>query len=420
MRWPFLEIVASREDFKDLVTTGSEMTSLKSGNPFLSRIAFAAAIACLLPLPGVISAQVAPKPAIPSASPSVAGRATLHVYRQWHFAGSLGKFPAFVDEREVASVGNGRFFVARLEPGRHVIRNKDKTRTAEIDMKAGQDYYVRLEFTSGFVNHMIATHVAEEVGRSEMQPLKPVEAGNIKDPNIVVAQAAGPGKAADGEHAATLSPEEESALAAATRSAESAEQAADLQGALNQYSSIYNTYGPGLAPAALRDLQAHIVKILSALESSASEAEGKANQREALAIYMTALNGTPDFAADQFDQRLRVHIFTLVAHLTPPPAIPEEARRHVGYAAAAVQLAEKDPAQLDSAIDEFQQALRIAPWWPELYYNTGLLLEKKERFGDAARCLNLYLLAAPNAQDAAAVRQRMYALEYKEKALHKN
>src|SRR5258708_29655390 len=224
---------------------------------------------------------------------------------------------------------------------------------------------------------MIATHVAEEVGRSEMQPLKPVEAGNIKDRSIVVAQAAGPGKAEDGEHADRLSAEEESALAAATEAAESAEQAADLQGALNQYSSIYNTYGPGLSPAALRDLQAHIVKILLALESSASEAEGKANQREALAIYMTALNGMPDFAADQFDQRLRVHIFTVVAHLTPALVIPEEARRHVGYAAAAVQLAEKDPAQLDSAIDEFQQALRIAPLCPDLSYNTTLLLKNK-------------------------------------------
>ena len=42
-------------------------------------------------------------------------------------------------------------------------------------------------------------------------------------------------------------------------------------------------------------------------------------------------------------------------------------------------------------------------------------LEKREQYVEAARNLQLYLRAAPKSQDADAVQQRIYELEYKAK-----
>jgi tetratricopeptide (TPR) repeat protein len=112
------------------------------------------------------------------------------------------------------------------------------------------------------------------------------------------------------------------------------------------------------------------------------------------------------------EERLQRRILQLVRHLDPPPALPEEANRRAAYAMTAFEGA-TSPKDFDNAIAEWNQALRAAPWWPEAYFNLALVLEKREHYAEAARNLQLYLLAKPDAEDARAVQQKIYSLEYK-------
>lgn len=92
--------------------------------------------------------------------------------------------------------------------------------------------------------------------------------------------------------------------------------------------------------------------------------------------------------------------------------VSEEARRHFDRGMAAIEMA-KSPADIETAIKEFEQAKKLAPDWPEVYYNLGLVQEKAGKFADAAANLKQYIRLAPNASDAAAVKSLINKLEYK-------
>ncbi|TRZ88818.1 MAG: tetratricopeptide repeat protein [Methanosarcinales archaeon] len=92
--------------------------------------------------------------------------------------------------------------------------------------------------------------------------------------------------------------------------------------------------------------------------------------------------------------------------------ISEEAKRHFDRGMAAVEMA-KSPDDYAAAIKEFEQAIRLAPNWPDVYYNLGLVQEKAGKFKDAAGSLRQYLKLAPNSPDAEAVRTLADKLEFK-------
>lgn len=92
--------------------------------------------------------------------------------------------------------------------------------------------------------------------------------------------------------------------------------------------------------------------------------------------------------------------------------VSEEARRHFYRGQAAVEMA-KSPEDYAAAIEEFEQAARLAPGWPDPYYNLGLVQEKAGKFREAIVSLNRYLQLAPNAPDAAKIQEHIYKLEYK-------
>lgn len=79
--------------------------------------------------------------------------------------------------------------------------------------------------------------------------------------------------------------------------------------------------------------------------------------------------------------------------------ISDEARRHFDRGVAAVEMA-TSPADYEPAIKEFEQAARLAPDWPDVYYNLGMVQEKAEKYSDAITNLKQYLRLAPNATDA--------------------
>lgn len=59
-------------------------------------------------------------------------------------------------------------------------------------------------------------------------------------------------------------------------------------------------------------------------------------------------------------------------------AVSEEAQRYFNRGMAAVEIA-KSPDDYALAIKEFEKAIRLAPEWPDVYYNLGMVQEKAGR-----------------------------------------
>jgi tetratricopeptide (TPR) repeat protein len=97
--------------------------------------------------------------------------------------------------------------------------------------------------------------------------------------------------------------------------------------------------------------------------------------------------------------------------LTPKPPQPEQARRFQVLANDACQ--RKDFAL---AASYYEQALQIAPLWPEGYFNAALLYGEAGYYAQAAWHMDRYLALCPDAADARAARDKMYVWEEKAKA----
>jgi ankyrin repeat protein len=115
-----------------------------------------------------------------------------------------------------------------------------------------------------------------------------------------------------------------------------------------------------------------------------------------------------------------ITIFVLVngASSSFGQAVSKEARRHFDRGMAAVELA-KSPDDYAAAIEEFEKAAKLAPDWPGIYYNLGLIQEKAGNYSNAVMSLLRYIHLAPNASDAETVKSLINKLEYKFELLYK-
>lgn len=138
----------------------------------------------------------------------------------------------------------------------------------------------------------------------------------------------------------------------------------------------------------------------------AAAKQGRAAQ--ALAGYVDAYRASPP----GHDSRVRLlaKVLDVARLMSPPPDIPDAARDHAARAQAFVKLAE-DRAGFAKAAAEYEMALESAPWWAEAYYNLGLTQEKAGEHRSAATSLKRFLQAAPDAPEAADVKQRIVELE---------
>ena len=133
--------------------------------------------------PEASASQVEKSPAVQDKD----SQAMVYVYRYKQFVGSALSPSVYCDENELARMDNGKFFVAKLAPGRHVFRSNDKQAGIDTDLKAGQDYYIRVELATGFMKgHGRLVLVAPEQGSYEIKTLKPLGADRVKDSAHVV------------------------------------------------------------------------------------------------------------------------------------------------------------------------------------------------------------------------------------------
>jgi tetratricopeptide (TPR) repeat protein len=129
--------------------------------------------------------------------------------------------------------------------------------------------------------------------------------------------------------------------------------------------------------------------------------------QEVLSQYVSDLQKNPS------DYALREKIIRHVQGMRQKPAIPEEAERYMARGAAAVKGAKTEKDFQDAAA-EFEKASLAAPWLPAVYYNLGITQDKAGKYKEAIQSLKLYLLAAPDASDAKAVKNLTYEIEYRQ------
>jgi tetratricopeptide (TPR) repeat protein len=91
----------------------------------------------------------------------------------------------------------------------------------------------------------------------------------------------------------------------------------------------------------------------------------------------------------------------------PKPALPEDVRRLQVQAESAL-----NRKQYGEAIDRYEEALRIAPWWANGHFNRALLLlGEAKRFIEAVSEMKKYLALEPGAKDARGAQDKVYQWE---------
>jgi hypothetical protein len=119
-----------------------------------------------------------------------------------------------------------------------------------------------------------------------------------------------------------------------------------------------------------------------------------------------------DLQKNPSDTALREKIIKLAREMNPPPAIPEEARRHYVKASTLFDDA-KQPSDSADAAEEFRQALLVAPWWGEAYMKMGLALETAQRYDDAIASLKLFMATKPQDEVLRKTQDEIYKIEAK-------
>ncbi len=95
--------------------------------------------------------------------------ATIYFYRPKRFQGSALKPSVFVDDARVGNLHNGDSIKFSVTPGSHRIYSTDKSTGMDLNAKAGETYYVRIDIQVGFwKGHGGVTLVDPQQGKYEV------------------------------------------------------------------------------------------------------------------------------------------------------------------------------------------------------------------------------------------------------------
>ena len=123
-------------------------------------------------------------------------KATVYVYRYKQFVGSALTPSVYCDESELAKMENGRYFSVKLDPGKHTFHSNDKQSGMELDVKAGQQYFLRVELVPGAMKgHGRLVLVPAEQGSYELIKLKPLDGKKVVNASLVSVDEAHPDSA---------------------------------------------------------------------------------------------------------------------------------------------------------------------------------------------------------------------------------
>ena len=100
--------------------------------------------------------------------------------------------------------------------------------------------------------------------------------------------------------------------------------------------------------------------------------------------------------------------------LAVKPQLPEEARKYIVQATNATE--EK---RYNDAITLYEKAIKVDQTYPQAHYNLALILGTAEQYNEAIVEMTKYLLLVPDAKDARASQDQIYAWEGKAEAVNK-
>lgn len=114
-------------------------------------------------------------------------KATVYIYRYKQFVGSGLEPSVYCDDVQLARMDNGRYLVMKVDPGEHVFRSNDKQAGVVLKLKAGEEYYFRVEIVTGFMKgHGRVVHATPEQGAYEVKKLQPLGIDKIVDKTMVL------------------------------------------------------------------------------------------------------------------------------------------------------------------------------------------------------------------------------------------
>ncbi len=93
----------------------------------------------------------------------------------------------YVDETELARSQNGRYLVAKVDPGKRTVRAEDPKYSLQIELKAGDCYFFRVEIASGFAKaHGRLVGLTPEQSASDLKRQTPIDPSHVKDTSEVL------------------------------------------------------------------------------------------------------------------------------------------------------------------------------------------------------------------------------------------
>jgi hypothetical protein len=112
-------------------------------------------------------------------------KATMVVYRSREYMGAGLRPTVVLDGKDLVNIGNGKVFVAALSPGHHTFEMDDKKSGTAVDLKPGQEVYLKIDIVPGFwKGGGKMTQVAPQQGNYEATRLDLIELKEIEDPRF--------------------------------------------------------------------------------------------------------------------------------------------------------------------------------------------------------------------------------------------
>ncbi|HWF64374.1 MAG TPA: hypothetical protein VN685_07185 [Rhizomicrobium sp.] len=190
----------------------------------------------------------------------------------------------------------------------------------------------------------------------------------------------------------------------------------------------YETFDPAVEPESVATQGFHkgqTVFIVESAASNAASAQGCVsrlgievpNHDEALRVAAAFLRWKNSTLAERqelpaLEQQQFATIAAAYRASNTGPGIPEGARRFRVMAETA--LAKK---RISDAVDAYEDGLKLAPWWPEGHFNAALALGELHYYDDAIEHMKKYILLVPEASDARAAQDKIYAWESEQQGL---
>jgi tetratricopeptide (TPR) repeat protein len=136
---------------------------------------------------------------------------------------------------------------------------------------------------------------------------------------------------------------------------------------------------------------------------SVKDLEAKGQYREAIKGYANLLK----IADEKEAKEIRAYIAELMIKYPHLFALPEEARKSVIKAETYTE-----EGKFEKAIEEYQKALELSPFFPNLYKALALSYGQIKDYKKAIKNMNIYLELYPDAPDIRTVKDQIYKWEF--------